>query len=105
HVMLKFKDKDPDNYLDMQISDLLLTNYSSIANLYYATGRPTIHIYPVRNADEEFMWRRYTVAGVVKRKVPNARYIWKLPPEEHGGLLAMDFGQLLDSVDRALEDP
>lgn len=105
HVMLKFKDHDPDNYLDMQVSDMLLTNFSSIANLFYATGRPSIHIYPVRDADEEFMWRRYTVAGVMKRKVSSARYIWKLPPEEHGGLLAMDFDELLVAIDQAFDDP
>lgn len=105
HVLLKFKDQDPDNYLDMQVADVLLTNYSSIANLFYATRRPTIHIYPVRSADEAFLWRQYTVAGVVTKKVESARYIWKLPPQEHGGLLAHDFDELLAAVDQALEDP
>jgi CDP-glycerol glycerophosphotransferase (TagB/SpsB family) len=105
HVVLKFKDRDPDNYLDMQVADVLVTNYSSIANLFYATGRPTIHIYPVRSADEAFLWRQYTVAGVVKKKVPSARYIWKLSPEEHGGLQATSFDGLLAAVDQALDEP
>lgn len=105
HVLLKFKDQHPDNYLDMQVSDVLITNYSSIANLFYATRRPTVHIYPVRSADEAFLWRQYTVAGVVTKKIESARYIWKLPPQEHGGLLAHDFDALLAAVDEALEDP
>ena len=105
HVMLKFKDQHPDNYLDLQVADALITNYSSIANLFYATGRPTIHVYPVADADEAFMSRTYTLAGVLESEVESARYIWKLPPEEHGGLLAHDFDQLLAQVDQALDDP
>ena len=105
HVMLKYKDRYPDNYLDLQVADALITNYSSIANLFYATGRPTIHVYPVADADEAFMSRTYTLAGVLESEVESARHIWKLPPEEHGGLLANDFDQLLAQVDEALEDP
>ena len=104
-VLVKFKDEAPDNYLDLQVADLLITNYSSIANLFYATERPTIHIYPVKSADEEFMWRQHTVLGQRKRKVASARYVWKLPPETHGGLLARDFDSLLEQVDQALDDP
>lgn len=105
HVMLKYKDEAPDNYLDLQVADVLITNYSSIANLFYATRRPTIHVYPVKSADEEFMWRQYTIAGMITKKVDKARYIWKLPPTDHGGLLAYNFDQLLEQVDQALEDP
>ena len=105
HVMLKYKDRYPDNYLDLQVADALITNYSSIANLFYATGRPTIHVYPVADADEAFMSRAYTFAGVLESEVESARHIWKLPPEEHGGLLAHDFEQLLSQVEQALANP
>jgi hypothetical protein len=104
NVVLKFKDEHPDNYLDLQVADVLLTNFSSIANLFYATGRPTVHIYPVQSADEEFLWRRYTIAGLRKERVERARYIWKLPPEENGGLLARSFDDVLEMTDRSLED-
>lgn len=105
NVLLKFKDKSPDNYLDLQIADALITNYSSIANLFYATRRPVIHVYPVRDADEAFMWRTYTVSGVRTTRVENARFIWKLPPEDNGGLIARQFDELLAQVDQALDDP
>jgi hypothetical protein len=105
HVMLKFKNHHPDNFLDLQVSDVLITNYSSIANLFYATKRPTIHIYPVRAADEEFLWRNKTFAGISTKKVDSARYIWKLPPEEHGGLMARDFDQLMAHLKISIEDP
>jgi hypothetical protein len=51
------------------------------------------------------MSRTYTFAGVLKSEVESARHIWKLPPEEHGGLLAHDFDQLLAQVERALAEP
>lgn len=105
NVLLKFKDQCPDNLLDLQVSDVLITNYSSIANLFYATGRPAIHIYPVKDADEEFMWRNQTFAGVYKKSVHSARFIWKLSPSEHGGLMARDFRELQDQVDYSLEHP
>jgi hypothetical protein len=104
-VHVKFKDESPDNYLDLQVAHVLVTNYSSIANLFYATGRPTLHIYPVRCAEEAFLWRQHTVFGQRVRRVQSARFIWKLPPEDHGGLMARSFDELLDQVDRALEDP
>lgn len=105
NVQIKFKNYNPDNLLDLQVSDVLLTNYSSIANLFYATGRPTIHIYPVKHADEEFLSRNQTFAGVYKKTVDSARYIWKLDPEENGGLLAHDFKQLIAQLDEALDNP
>lgn len=105
HVLLKFKNSSPDNIIDLQTADVLITNYSSIANLFYATRRPTIHIYPVADADEEFMWRRYTPLGVYRKKVDTVRFIWKLPPEENGGLVARSSTELLDQLDLALTRP
>lgn len=105
NLLVKFKDKSPDNYLDLQVADVLVSNFSSIANLYYATKRPAIHIYPVKSADEEFLWRRYTPLGVVGKKIESVRYIWKLPPEDNGGLLARNFDELISQVGQALEDP
>lgn len=105
HVTLKFKDRNPDNLLDLQVADVLVTNFSSIANLYYATGRPTVHVYPVRSADEEFVWRKRTWLGMLERRVAKARYIWKFPPEDNGGLLAHDPDELVQQVLQALDDP
>ncbi len=104
-VMLKFKDKNPDNLADLMASDILITNFSSIANLFYATLRPTIHIYPVKSEDEEFYWRQSTVVGVRGKKIDSVKYIWKLPPEENGGLLAEDFSMLIEQLEQAFEDP
>ncbi len=105
NVCLKFKDLAPDNYLDLQVADVLITNFSSIANLFYATRRPTLHIYPVRSADEAFIWRELRWSGVKKKHLDKAKYIWKLPPEENGGLLARSFAELLEQLDRAIADP
>ena len=105
HVQLKFKDQAPDNYVDLQIADVLITNFSSIANLFYATRRPTIHVYPVASADEAFMWRTFDDGQLVQREIESVRYIWKFPPEQNGGLLARDFDTLLQQVELALAEP
>ncbi len=104
-LLIKYKDQNPDNTLDLQAADVLITNFSSIANLFYATRKPTIHVYPVKSADESFMWRRYTPLGVVGKKIDSVRYIWKLDPEDNGGLLARDFNQLMEQVGQALDAP
>ncbi|HLE56600.1 MAG TPA: CDP-glycerol glycerophosphotransferase family protein [Rhodothermia bacterium] len=105
NVLVEFKDKAPDNYLDMQVADVLVTNFSSIANLFYATRRPSIHVYPVSHADDEHSWRRYTLAGVRTKTVEHARDLWKLPLEENGGLVSYSFDELLAQLDIALDDP
>jgi CDP-glycerol glycerophosphotransferase (TagB/SpsB family) len=104
-VRLRFKDTHPDNIMDLQVADVLLTNYSSIANLFYATRRPTVHIYPVRSDDEAFMWRKFTALGVIKTKVRDARFVWKLDPEDHGGLMARSFDETLAALDTAIDKP
>jgi hypothetical protein len=88
-----------------QVADVLVTNFSSIANLFYATGRPTIHVYPVRSEDEAFTWRTYGRGGETTRTVSSARYIWKFPPEQNGGLLARSFDEVLTQLDQALDEP
>lgn len=105
NVLLKFKDINPDNFLDLQVSDVLITNFSSIANLYYATKRPTIHIYPVKSKDESFMWRNKTILGIRKKLVDSVKFIWKYPPEENGGLLANSFEEMMSQVLQSLKEP
>ena len=105
HVMLKFKDQHPDNFLDLQVSDILITNFSSIANQFYATGKPTLHIYPVKHEDEEFMWRTYTIGGVRQKKVDSVKYTWKFPPEDNGGLVAHSYDELVEQFKMVLAKP
>lgn len=104
-VVLKFKDQNPDNFLDLQVSDLLVTNFSSIANLFYATKRPTVHIYPVKNEDESFMWRNKTILGIRKKIVDSVKFIWKYPPEDNGGYLARNYDEMIHQVIEGLENP
>lgn len=105
NVKLEFKNEAPDNFVTMQIADVLVTNFSSIANLFYATRRPTIHAYPVRSEDEAFTWRTFGKKGTTTHTVSSVRYVWKFPPEQNGGLLARSFADVLTQLDQALEDP
>lgn len=105
HVLLKFKNEHPDGLADLQIADVLITNMSSIANLFYATGRPTIHVFPVRDEEEPFAWRQLWLGKIRARTVGSVRELWKLRPEVNGGLLAHSQEELLAQLDQALEDP
>lgn len=51
------------------------------------------------------MDRQYTVFGVREKEVASARFVWKLPPEDNGGLLAHDFGEMMAQIDRGLDEP
>jgi ADP-heptose:LPS heptosyltransferase len=105
HVLLKYKDHHPDNFLDLQVADVLVTNFSSIANLFYATKRPTVHIYPVKSKDESFMWLNKTIFGIRKKEVDSVKFIWKYSPEDNGGLLARDFDTMVDQIVTGLHQP
>ena len=105
NILLKFKDHHPDNFLDLQVSDLLVTNFSSIANLFYATHRPTVHVYPVKSKDESFMWLNKTLFGIRKKKVDSIKFIWKYSPEDNGGMLARNFDSMMDQIQKGLDNP
>ncbi|MBL4684374.1 MAG: CDP-glycerol glycerophosphotransferase family protein [Nannocystaceae bacterium] len=103
-VVFKYKDEAPDNFIDLQIADVLVTNFSSIANLFYATRRPTVHVNPALGADSELVWRTRTGGKLVEHR-GTTRELWKMPPQENGGLLANSFDELLAQVEQALTDP
>lgn len=105
NVLLKFRDINPDNFLDLQVADLMVTNFSSIANLFYATKRPTVHIYPVKSEDESFMWRNKTIIGIRKKKIDSVKFIWKYSPEDNGGFLARNFDEMMEQIHQGLENP
>jgi len=105
HVMIKFKDQYQDNTVDLRLADVLITNFSSVANLFYATGRPTVHLYPVANPDAPYRMPRMWGGVLTEKKLPTARSMWKLPLEENGGLVANSETELLSHVEKALNDP
>lgn len=104
-LRLEFKDQHRDTLLALLAADLMVSNFSSILNDFYVTGRPALHLYPVRDADEAFLWRTWSWGRVRSRKVASARFVWKLSPEENGGLLVHDFAGLEAAIDRALAEP
>jgi len=104
-VYLKFKDVDRDNMLDILVSDIMISNFSSILNYFYATFRPSIHVYPVASAEESFLWRTWKGGKVRTTAVENAKYVWKFPPEDNGGLLVRSLAELKAALVQADGDP
>lgn len=104
-LMLKWKDESPDNTIDMLVSDVCVSNYSSVLNSFYYTERPTIHIDP-HDAEAEHHTTYRLFCGVpIPVRVKGREEIWKLSPDEQGGLRAQSFDELLAHLERALADP
>jgi len=104
NVQLKFKNECPDAVVDLSVSDVMVSNYSSILNHFYFLGRPTIHLDPAgEGGDYTYcVWKRGKVR--VKRGA-DAGEVWKIPPNEIGGLGAASFDALVAGLERALDEP
>ncbi len=105
NVQLKFKSSSPDSLVDVLVSSLMISNYSSFLNAFYHTRKPTIHIDPSArdgrpNYRRELLWGKLRV-----KKVEDPLATWKLPASEVGGLIARDFDELLAAVDLSLAQP
>lgn len=133
NVMIKFKDEYPDNLLDMLVSDVMVSNYSSILNRFYITGKPTIHVYPdspnpdTRNADDsgdritsdgngisceqkekndQKVWRKLGDDGsLVEEIITDLPDTWKFPAEWNGGIMVYTLEELKVSLKNAIEEP
>ncbi len=104
HVQVTFRDQSPDSWVDLMVSTALVTNYSSLANAFYCTGKPTIHI-DTSGTPDDYVYRRPHRGAIVEEHHDAPSGIWKLPPEEHGGLRARSFEELLGQIDHALREP
>lgn len=104
-LMLKWKDSAPDSLVDLLVSDVCISNYSSLLNAFYYTGRPSIHIDPHDAAAGSLQTYKMFMGLPMRRTVSSAEEVWKLPPDQHGGLRAQSFDQLLAHINLALRDP
>jgi len=106
HVELRFKDDYRDNLLDMLISDVMVSNYSSIINRFYITGKPSIHIHPFGKGEQSTMVRKLKGDGTfVEEEAPEQAFQWKFPPEMIGGLLVHTMEGLKEKLAYALANP
>lgn len=104
HVLFKYKDEAQDNLLDLLVSDLMISNYSSILTYFYATGRPSIHVHPV-DRDAQASVYRYWKRGKVRSKTAEASYVWSLDPDENGGLVVESQDELEAAILLGLTEP
>lgn len=106
HVMLKFKDTYQDNLIDMLISDVMVSNYSSLINRFYLTGKPSIHVYPERRGMEKSIWRKLGDNGtLVEENISENIEGWKFSPEMVGGVIVHTMEELKEMIIHSLENP
>jgi hypothetical protein len=105
NVLLKYKDRNQDNLIDLTVSDLMISNYSSILTYFYGTGKPSIHIEPVDRSAQASVYRYWKRGKVRTTRTADKSYIWSLDPNENGGLVAESVEDLLACIEKALENP
>ncbi len=105
HVGLKFKSESPDSLVDVLLSDVMISNYSSFLNAFYYTGRPSIHIDPMAGITGTHVFREMKRGKLRVKKVSDPLATWKLSPDDIGGLRAQSFDELLSRIDTAMADP
>ncbi len=105
HVGLKFKSESPDSLVDVLLSDVMISNYSSFLNAFYYTGRPSIHIDPMAGITGSHVHRQMKRGKLRVKKVSDPMATWKLSPDDIGGLRARSFDELVSSIDTAMGDP
>jgi hypothetical protein len=105
HVQLKFKSDHPDSLVDLLITDVLVSNYSSFLNAFYHTGRPSVHVDPVDVRSGTYVQRIWRRGKLRSSRVSDPSAQWKLAPDQIGGLRARSFPELCASVDQALAEP
>jgi len=104
HVQLEFKNSHPDSLVDLLLSSLLISNYSSLLNAFYYTGKPSIHIDPIAHGGPNY--RRDLRWGTLRtKKLSDPLASWKLSPDDIGGLRVGNFDELLAAVSQGLGDP
>jgi len=106
HVELRFKDDYRDNLVDMLISDVMVSNYSSIINRFYITGKPSIHICPFRKGEEGSVVRKLGRDGKLVEEMPTEKVSsWKFPPDMVGGFVVNTMTELKEKIAYSLENP
>lgn len=105
HVQVKFKDASPDSLVDVLVSSVMISNYSSFLNAFYHTGKPSIHIDPIARGDAQNYRRDLKWGRLWTRKMADPMASWKLPPDDVGGLIAHDFSELLSALSLCLAEP
>lgn len=105
HVQLKFKDTAPDSLVDLLVSAVMISNYSSFLNAFYHTGKPSIHIDPTVHGSGPNYRRDLRWGRIWTRRVSEPMASWKLSPEDVGGLVARNFSELSSAIRQSLAEP
>jgi hypothetical protein len=74
---VSFKDEQPDHFELLRDASVLVSDYSSILNYWYYTGKPSVHLLP-----SDVSTFRYQEG----RSTPTKSF-WKVDPQDVGGLI------------------
>ena len=103
-MVVKFKDEQQDNLLDLTVADCMVSNYSSMLTFFYGTVILPFTYTPSKKDGEQPLYRTWKNGNVRERKASDPRGIWSLPPEDTGGPIAYSAQEALDQLETALVD-
>jgi len=104
HVMFKYKDSERDNLVDLCVSSVCVSDYSSILNRFYVTGKPSIHLYRGED-DGPVVTRKVQDGSVVEEEVDEGINPWRYDPDDHGGLKVSSLEELKAAIVKAIAEP
>lgn len=103
-ISLRHKDEHPDNWADLWVADVMLSNLSSFSTFIYHYDKPVVHLCPP-SSDDDVSFAQYSWRGLHPRRRKSAAPRWMNDPRDNGGLTAVTANEALAAIDRALEDP
>jgi hypothetical protein len=103
-ISFRHKDQHPDNWADLWIADVMVSNLSSLSTFFYHSGRPAVHLCPSASADE-IPFAQYSWLGLHRRLRKSSMPLWMNDPNDNGGLSATTPAEAFVALDAALSNP
>ncbi|MEM7209225.1 MAG: hypothetical protein AAF434_15485 [Pseudomonadota bacterium] len=104
HSSLKFKNEHADNLSDLIVSDVMICNFSSFITFHYFTGKPSIHIKPFEKNNLFVNLPTLRGGGLKSVFRLNNKKLWIYPFEDNGGVMPLDYDELMSDLKYALAD-
>ena len=104
NIQIKFKDEHPDNLSDLLVSDVMVSNLSSFITFFYHTGKPTVHLSPVKEGQRAVQYARASRKGV-RYKKRGLDQAFMMEPSDNGGFTAYNREQCIEQILQGLANP
>jgi hypothetical protein len=103
-ISVRHKDHHPDNWADLSVGDVMISNLSSFSTFFYHSGRPVVHLCPPEE-EGDISFAQYSWFGLHRRLRKSSMPRWMNSPNDNGGITASTASAAFEALDTALENP